>query len=67
MTFDELLESYDPIDVEYKKQFYDDAVSIHRQIDPKYVSFIPSKEEAEKILLVDVLKRLIKIKEKRND
>lgn len=52
MTLDELLASYDPIDVKFMEQFRDGYIPIHREIDPKYLSFIPTKEEVEKILVI---------------
>lgn len=64
MTFDELLASYDPIDIEYKKRFFNDCIPIRREINPKYTSFIPSKEEAEKILLLKSLSKLVEVQEK---
>lgn len=59
--FDELLKSYDPIDVEFMERFCDDRIIECRKMNPIYTSFIPSKEEAERILLIEPLSRLIEV------
>lgn len=51
VMLDKLLESYDPIDIAYDKRF-----SVQ---EPAYASFITTKEEAEKILLIEPLKGLV--------
>lgn len=63
MNIVELLASYDPVDLKYKERFRDsgewysgiedrgDHVFTGREIKADYMSFIPKREEAEKILL----------------
>ena len=69
MNIDELIASYDPIDLEYKARFHDPnewypgvedrggKVFSGRKMKDIYVSFIPNKEEVERILL-EPLRRL---------
>lgn len=69
MNFDELLASYDPIDQNYRARFRDSdewnpdiedrggKVFTGRKMKASYVSFIPSREEVEKILF-DPLRRV---------
>lgn len=61
MTLDELLKSYDPIDVEFMERFCDDRIVECRKMNPIYTSFIPSKEETERILLIEPLSRLMEV------
>lgn len=61
MDFRELLDSYDQIDQEYKARFPGTEVQISkisadRKAGPDYMSFIPKREEAEKILLAPLRK-----------
>ena len=64
MNFEELLASYNQIDQEYRARFHDieewypgidedrgGKVFTGRKMKAGYVSFIPNKEEVEKILL----------------
>ena len=53
MSLDELIESYDPIDVEYRERFIKDCIPVPRTIDPKYMSFIPTVKEDQKILCIN--------------
>lgn len=69
MNIVELLASYDPVDLEYKERFHDSGewysgvedrggyVFTGREMKAGYMSFIPKREEAEKILL-EPLRRL---------
>lgn len=69
MNFDELLASYDPIDLEYRTRFHDPdewypgvedrggKIFTGRTIKASYMSFIPDREEVEKLLL-EPLRRL---------
>lgn len=43
MKFDELLESYDPVEAEYIEAF-GDCDPVIGETDPKYLSFIPSAD-----------------------
>lgn len=55
MNIDELLASYDPIDIEYKNRFgFGKEESVQRKSS---FSFIPNREEVEEILL-DPLRRM---------
>ena len=61
MDFRELLDSYDQVDQEYKARFPGieaqiSKISADRKTGPDYMSFIPSGEEAEKILLAPLRK-----------
>ena len=54
MSMVELLAGYDPVDLEYKERFHDSGecyVFTGREMKAGYMSFIPKREEAEKILL----------------
>lgn len=63
MNIVELLASYDPVDLQYKERFRDsdewypgiedggDRVFTGRKMKADYMSFIPNRKEAEKILL----------------
>ena len=53
MDIDELLESYDPIDLKFQERF-------HPPKKKESDSFIPSREEVEKILLREPIRRLQK-------
>lgn len=55
MTIDELLASYDSVDLEYNKQF---GYEIENKTNHLF-SFIPTKEECEEIFLIDELKQLL--------
>lgn len=44
MSLEELIASYDPIDVKYRERFIKDCIPVPREIDPKYMSFIPTRE-----------------------
>ena len=50
-TLDKLLSSYDSVDVAYRAKFKDADTSVCEKTMDKYFSFIPNKEEAERILL----------------
>lgn len=55
MTFDELLESYDPIDAEYRHRFAEHS-------EPKQdKSFLPNREELEQIFFIGDFNREIKL------
>lgn len=68
MNIDELLASYDPIDQDYEESIYDpcerrqsiddrvEYAAKGRESRPGYMSFVPNKEEVERILL-DPLRR----------
>lgn len=59
MNMDELLASYDERDLEFEERFKDIKNGEYkRKADPKYFSFIPTREEVEEILL-DPLRRLV--------
>ena len=61
MDMDELLASYDPVDVEYEKRFRDPPVPLAPEPGERrsrLMSFIPSREEAEDILLIGPLRKL---------
>lgn len=58
MSFEELIASYDPIDVKYRELFIKDCIPVPRKIDPKYMSFIPTVEEVEKIFCINQLKEI---------
>lgn len=49
MTMDELLASYDPIDMEYKNMFPD--MDGYQEVNKGY-SFIPDEEELDKIFII---------------
>lgn len=55
MTIDELLASYDSVDLEYNKQF---GHGIENKTNHLF-SFIPTEEECEEIFLIDELKQLL--------
>lgn len=52
MNIEELLASYDPVDVEYMSRFREEE----KKERSKLFSFIPTKEEVEEILLINRLK-----------
>lgn len=70
MNIDELLNSYDPIDLRYEARFQSPDslylgdedrggyVYTSREMVSSYMSFIPNKEEAEEILM-GPLRRLL--------
>lgn len=49
-TLDKLLSSYNLDDVAYRAKFKDADISVCKRTTDKYFLFIPSKEEAKKIL-----------------
>ena len=71
MSIDELLNSYDPIDLQYEARFHDpdeeypgiedrgEYVITGRDMDSNFLSFIPSREEVERILLLEPLRTLL--------
>ena len=57
MNIDELLASYDPIDMEYTESFNE----ADKKSNPRF-SFIPTKEECEDILLAP-LRAMVEVTE----
>lgn len=55
MNIDELLASYDLVDVEYMSKFREEG----EKEKSKLFSFVPTKEEAEEIFCIKVLNEML--------
>ena len=67
VTIDDIIKSYDPIDLEYESRFNvegkENVVSLKSVYEEKYFSFIPTRQEAHNILLSPLERLGLKVKD----
>lgn len=54
MKIDDILRSYDPVDLKYEQYFNDNTNS--KELNSHYFSFIPTKEESNNIFFSNCIK-----------